>query len=260
MGGAWHRCTRSQRAFVQPVSIEPGVFGRPGGAQPSAVRPAVHTPTHRWCPSRQPSPSHERAEDSVTTEPCSSTGLAPALGWLPWRNAAATPSCSDHRSRGLTQGAATHDRQPQVHLRQACPRRQTPRQEVRRMGRRDFRPRPVRRNERAPLVFPPPHRARAHPLRHHRQRRRHDAARGARRGPQTHRLLRRARTEGHRAPGTVGRASPIAPLGREGWTIRDHRAILRSEPYARADLGAASDLPAKSLLSEAAPVSSPSPI
>ena len=27
MGGAWHRCTRSQRSFVQPVSIEPGVFG-----------------------------------------------------------------------------------------------------------------------------------------------------------------------------------------------------------------------------------------
>ena len=45
-----------------------------------------------------------------------------------------------------------------------------------------------------------------------------------------------------------------SPLG-EGWTIRDHRAILRSEPYASADLGAASDVTAKSILSEAAPVS-----
>ena len=32
MGGAWHRCTR-KRSFVPPVSIEPGVFGRLGGAQ-----------------------------------------------------------------------------------------------------------------------------------------------------------------------------------------------------------------------------------
>jgi len=51
------------------------------------------------------------------------------------------------------------------------------------------------------------------------------------------------------------RASSIAPPGGEGWTIRDHRAILRSEPYASADLGAASDVTAKSIQSEAAPVS-----
>ena len=51
------------------------------------------------------------------------------------------------------------------------------------------------------------------------------------------------------------RASSIAAPGGEGWTIRNHRAILRSEPYARAGLGAASDVTAKSNLSEAAPVS-----
>ena len=51
------------------------------------------------------------------------------------------------------------------------------------------------------------------------------------------------------------RASSTAPPGGEGWTIRDHRAILRSEPYACADLGAASDMTAKSMRSEAAPVS-----
>ena len=44
----------------------------------------------------------------------------------------------------------------------------------------------------------------------------------------------------HRAH-TNTRASSIAPPGEEGWTIRDHRAILTSEPYASADLGAASD-------------------
>ena len=38
------------------------------------------------------------------------------------------------------------------------------------------------------------------------------------------------------------RASSTAPPGGEGWTIRDHRAILHSEPYASADLGAASDV------------------
>ena len=38
------------------------------------------------------------------------------------------------------------------------------------------------------------------------------------------------------------RASSMAPPGEEGWTIRDHRAILHSEPYASADLGAASDV------------------
>ena len=58
----------------------------------------------------------------------------------------------------------------------------------------------------------------------------------------------------HRAH-RYSRASSIASPGGEGWTIRNHRAILRSEPYARADLGAASDLTAKSNLSEAAPVS-----
>ena len=51
------------------------------------------------------------------------------------------------------------------------------------------------------------------------------------------------------------RASSTAPPGGEGWTIRDHRAILHSEPYASADLGAASDVTAKSMWSEAAPVS-----
>ena len=48
--------------------------------------------------------------------------------------------------------------------------------------------------------------------------------------------------------------------GGEGWTIRDYRAILRSEPYASADLGAASDVTAKSMWSEAAPVSPVTPI
>ena len=38
------------------------------------------------------------------------------------------------------------------------------------------------------------------------------------------------------------RASSMAPLGEEGWTIRHDRAILHSEPYASADLGAASDV------------------
>ena len=56
------------------------------------------------------------------------------------------------------------------------------------------------------------------------------------------------------------RTSSIAPLGGEGWPIREHRAMLRSEPYARADLGAASVVNAKSIQSEAAPVSSQSPI
>ena len=56
------------------------------------------------------------------------------------------------------------------------------------------------------------------------------------------------------------RASSIAPPGGEGWTIRDYRAILYSEPYASADLGAASDVTAKSVQSEAASASSPTPI
>ena len=56
------------------------------------------------------------------------------------------------------------------------------------------------------------------------------------------------------------RASSIAPPGGEGWTIRDYRAILHSEPYASADLGAASDVTAKSVQSEAASASSPTPI
>ena len=34
----------------------------------------------------------------------------------------------------------------------------------------------------------------------------------------------------------------MAPPGEEGWTIRHDRAILHSEPYASADLGAASDV------------------
>ena len=63
----------------------------------------------------------------------------------------------------------------------------------------------------------------------------------------------------HRAHGN-SRASSTAPPGGEGWTIRDHRAILRSEPYARADLGAASDVTAKSIQSGAASASSPLPI
>ena len=58
----------------------------------------------------------------------------------------------------------------------------------------------------------------------------------------------------HRAH-RYSRASSIAAPGGEGWTIRNHRAILRSEPYASADLGAASDVTAKSIQSEAAPVS-----
>ena len=44
----------------------------------------------------------------------------------------------------------------------------------------------------------------------------------------------------HRAH-TKSRASSIAPPGEEGWTIRHHRVILLAEPYASADLGAASD-------------------
>ena len=56
------------------------------------------------------------------------------------------------------------------------------------------------------------------------------------------------------------RASSIAPPGGEGWTIRDYRAILHSEPYASADLGAASDVTPKSVQSEAASASSPTPI
>ena len=58
----------------------------------------------------------------------------------------------------------------------------------------------------------------------------------------------------HRAHRNIRASSIAAPAG-EGWTIRNHRAILRSEPYASADLGAASDVTAKSNLSEAAPVS-----
>ena len=38
------------------------------------------------------------------------------------------------------------------------------------------------------------------------------------------------------------RASSMAPPGEEGWTIRHDPAILHSEPYASADLGAASDV------------------
>ena len=42
---------------------------------------------------------------------------------------------------------------------------------------------------------------------------------------------------------------------RGGWMIRNHRTIVRSEPYVSADLGAPSDVTAKSMRSEAAPVS-----
>ena len=48
------------------------------------------------------------------------------------------------RSRGPAQGAGTHDRRTQVHLRQVRPRRQAPRQKIRCLGRRDVRPRPAR--------------------------------------------------------------------------------------------------------------------
>ena len=63
----------------------------------------------------------------------------------------------------------------------------------------------------------------------------------------------------HRAHRNI-RASSIAPPGGEGWTIRNHRAILPLEPYASADLGAASDVTGKSVQSEAASASSPIPI
>ena len=58
----------------------------------------------------------------------------------------------------------------------------------------------------------------------------------------------------HRAHRNI-RASSIAAPDGEGWTIRNHRAILRSEPYASADLGAASDVTRQSIQSEAALVS-----
>ena len=48
--------------------------------------------------------------------------------------------------------------------------------------------------------------------------------------------------------------------GGEGWTIRDDRAILPLEPYASADLGAASDVTGQSVQSEAASASSLIPI
>ena len=55
-------------------------------------------------------------------------------------------------------------------------------------------------------------------------------------------------------------AGAIAARSAAYWTIRDHRAILHSEPYASADLGAASDVTAKSVQSEAASASSSTPI
>ena len=48
--------------------------------------------------------------------------------------------------------------------------------------------------------------------------------------------------------------------GGERLTILNHRAILHLEPYASADLGAASDVTGKSVESEAASTSSPIPI
>ena len=72
-----------------------------------------------------------------------------------------------------------------------------------------------------------------------------------------------ARADEHLAPASgTEKQSGIVHCSprREGWTIRDHRAILHSEPYASADLGAASDVTAKSVQSEAASASSPTPI
>ena len=44
-------------------------------------------------------------------------------------------------------------------------------------------------------------------------------------------------------PGTQEQSGVVhGPPGEEGWTIRDHRAILHSKRYASADLGAASDV------------------
>ena len=63
----------------------------------------------------------------------------------------------------------------------------------------------------------------------------------------------------HRAH-RYSRASSIAPPGGEGWTIRNHQAILPLEPQASAGLGAASDMTGKPVESEAARVSSPAPI
>ena len=67
------------------------------------------------------------------------------------------------------------------------------------------------------------------------------------------------RSAAPRTPGSKDSVVAVRPGG-EGWTIRDHRAILHSEPYASADLGAASDVTAKSVQSEAASASSPTPI
>ena len=67
-----------------------------------------------------------------------------------------------------------------------------------------------------------------------------------------------ARADEHLAPASGTQKQPgivHRSPGGEGWTIRNHRAILHSEPYASADLGAASDVTAKSMWSEAAPVS-----
>ena len=57
-------------------------------------------------------------------------------------------------------------------------------------------------------------------------------------------------------PGIVHRSPPTKRAGRSDI----NPAILDSEPYASADLGAASDVTGKSVQSEAASVSSPSPI
>ena len=72
-----------------------------------------------------------------------------------------------------------------------------------------------------------------------------------------------ARADEHLAPtsGTQIQSGIVhRSPGGEGWTIRDYRAVLPLEPYASADLGAASDMTGKSVESEAASVSSPVPI
>ena len=72
-----------------------------------------------------------------------------------------------------------------------------------------------------------------------------------------------ARADEHLAPAPSTQKHPgivHRSPGGEGWTIRNHRAILPLEPYASADLGAASDVTGKSVQSEAASASSPIPI
>ena len=60
--------------------------------------------------------------------------------------------------------------------------------------------------------------------------------------------------------GEVVRAHVQGAQPRVVGQCKRYRAILHSEPYASADLGAASDVTAKSMWSEAAPVSPVTPI